>query len=91
MANIDVSRLFFPRKTVGFSCGMHLFLGQNAFVFRAECTLFLERIYIYLIQNEFQSAHLGDLVSVIQFHKVSQRVPLEPNSRPRHPASRNKW
>lgn len=70
MANIDVSRLFFARETVGFSCRNRWVLVRNVLVFRAECTLFFERNYIHLIQNELQNAHLKGPFSVIQFHKV---------------------
>ena len=91
MANIDVSRLFFARETVGFSCRNCLFPVRNVLVFRAECSLFLERICIYLLQNELQNAHLGGLFSFIQLHKVPQRATFKPDCRPHHLVCRNKW
>lgn len=62
MANIDVSRLFFPRETVGFSCRNRWVLVRNVLVFRAECICFSCRMRLFPMQNA--ACFWGEFVSI---------------------------
>lgn len=86
MANIDVSRLFFARETVGFSCRTFGFSCEMCWFFVQNALYFWREFISISYRMNCRTHTLEDYTPSFSFTKF-----LKPDCRPRHLARRNQW